>query len=98
MVFKFTSQFEPEIEAQMKGFFKSLSEKDGRRFAALEAQRLGHGGATYVAQVLGCSRRTIDRGTEEIKELPNDPAEGRLRRPGAGRKKRSKPTRSLSRI
>lgn len=88
MAFEFTAQYSPEIEEQMRGFHQSLSEKDRRRFAALEARRLGHGGIEYVANVLGCSRRTIERATDELKELPDDPAAGRTRRPGAGRKKK----------
>ena len=41
----------------------------------------------YIAEVLGCSKKTIGRGIAELDPLPDDPAEGRLRRPGAGRKK-----------
>ena len=98
MAFEFTAQHSAEVEDQMRGLYQSLSEKDRRRFAAFEAQRLGHGGIEYVANVLGCSRRTIERATDELIELPNDPAEGRTRRSGAGRKKRSRPNRSWSRI
>ena len=29
------------IESEMKKFYKSLSEKDKRRYAAIEAQKLG---------------------------------------------------------
>lgn len=32
------------IERTMKRFFDSLSEKDRRRYAAVEAAKLGHGG------------------------------------------------------
>jgi hypothetical protein len=88
MAFVFKSQYEPEIEQQLRAFYQTLMEKDRRRFVALEATRLGHGGVTYVAQVFECSERTIERGKEELAELPNDPAEGRVRRPGGGRKKR----------
>lgn len=87
MAFVFTSQYDPAIEKSLLAFYKSLSEKDQRRFVALEAQRLGHGGITYVAQVFGCSQRTIERGIEELARLPHDPAAGRVRRPGGGRKK-----------
>jgi hypothetical protein len=72
-------------------FYKSLSEKDRRRFAAIEAKRLGHGGATYVAQIFGCSTKTISRGIDELDSLDQDPAAGRVRSPGAGRKKTSPP-------
>ena len=98
MAFTFTTQYSPEIEDRMRGFYQTLAEKDRRRFAALEALRLGHGGMEYVAGVLGCSRRTIERAAEELQELPDDPVAGRQRRPGAGRKKRSTPSPSLSRI
>jgi len=98
MAFAFHGRYEPHIEERMRAFCQTLSEKDRRRFAALEAARLGHGGVEYIAEVLGCSTRTIERGANELEQLPNDPAAGRVRRPGAGRKKRSPPTRNSSRI
>jgi hypothetical protein len=72
----------------MRAFFGTLSEKDRRRYGAIEAARLGHGGNEYIAEVLGCSTRTIERGLQELEQLDNDPAAGRVRRPGAGRKKK----------
>lgn len=78
--------------AQMQKLFNTLSEKDQRRFAAFEAQRLGHGGITYIAELLGCSTKTISRGIEELDQLQDDPAAGRVRREGAGRKKTSPQT------
>jgi len=88
MAFAFTRQYAPEMEARILAFCQTLSEKDRRRFAALEAQRLGFGGATYIAGVLGCSERTIERGKVELDNLPEDPAAGRIRATGGGRKKR----------
>ncbi len=41
--------FSDTTKARMRSFFGTLSEKDQRRYAALEAQRLGHGGIKYVA-------------------------------------------------
>ncbi|MEZ6092510.1 MAG: hypothetical protein R3C05_31780 [Pirellulaceae bacterium] len=73
---------------RMRDFAASLNEKDRRRFAAFEAKQRGHGGIAYVAEVIGCSRRTIERGMGELDNLENDPAKGRVRRPGGGRKKR----------
>jgi hypothetical protein len=98
MAFVFQKRYEPHVENRMRLFWQTLSERDRRRFAALEAARLGHGGLEYVAEVLGCSARTIERGAEELDQLPTDPAAGRVRRPGAGRKKRSSPSRSSNRI
>ena len=84
-------RFDSAIETRMQNFFQTLSEKDQRRYAAVEAERLGHGGIEYISEILGCSTRTISRGIQELDELPNDPAAGRVRREGAGRKKRSLP-------
>lgn len=85
--------FDEATEKEMRNFFGTLSEKDQRRFAAIEARQLGIGGIRYVAEVLGCSTRTISRGIAELTELPQDPAAGRVRRPGAGRKKKLFPAR-----
>jgi len=94
MAFTFTGQYTPEMEARTRAFYQTLSEKDARRFAALEAARLGYGGITYLSGVLGCSARTIERAAEELQNLPNDPAAGRVRAPGGGRKKKLKPIRN----
>jgi hypothetical protein len=85
-------RFDSMIETRMRNFFQTLSEKDQRRYAAVEAERLGHGGIEYISEVLGCSTKTISRGLKELDELPNDSAAGRVRRKGAGRKKRLLPT------
>lgn len=75
------------MERQMRNVFETLSEKDQRRFAAVQSLQFGHGGIAYVAGVLGCSTKTIGRGIAELDQLPDDPAAGRVRRVGAGRKK-----------
>jgi hypothetical protein len=89
MAFTFESQLDEAAQRRSKAYFATLSEKDQRRFAALEAQRLGHGGIIYIARLFGISRSTIDRGILEIEQFPIDPAAGRVRRPGGGRKKES---------
>lgn len=82
----------------MQSFYNTLSEKDQRRYAAVEAWRLGHGGIAYVAGIFGCSTKTISRGIQELDSLDDDPAAGRVRRPGAGRKKTSPRAPGSSRI
>jgi len=75
------------IEREMKKFYTTLSEKDKRRYAALEALKLGYGGLEYISTLLGCSQRTIHTGIKELKDLPDDLAyDPRTRRPGGGRK------------
>lgn len=98
MAFQFNNRLDAATEQNMQDFFTTLSEKDQRRFAALEARQLGYGGVKYVAKVLNCSQRTIERGLAELDDLQNDPAAGRVRRSGAGRKKRSRPNPTSSRI
>ena len=74
------------IEQAMKKYYATLSEKDRRRYAAVEALKLGHGGRSYIAAVLGCSEKTVSRGLEELAELSAQPGEDtRIRKPGGGR-------------
>ena len=85
---------DPVTEKRMRDFAQTLSEKDSRRFAAIEAAQRGYGGIVYIAGVLGYSTKTIERGIKELDQLQDDPAAGRVRRPGAGRKKRSNRSRA----
>ena len=78
--------FAADVERKMKRFFGWLSEKDRRRYAAIEAAKLGHGGVEYVARVLQCDPKTIREGLRELEE-PEDATAGRVRKKGvdAGR-------------
>lgn len=87
MAFVFSATYSAEAEVAAQAFYETLSEKDQRRYVAVEARRIGFGGIEYLASVFGCSRKTIERGMAELDELPNDPAAGRVRRLGGGRKK-----------
>lgn len=73
--------YSPEVEAKMKKLFSWLSEKDRRRYAAIEAAKLGHGGVDYVARLFGCDPKTIRAGLQELEE-GQDPAVGRVRKKG----------------
>jgi transposase len=62
-----------------------LDERGRRRWAAVEARALGHGGITTVATAIGMSDRTIRTGLKELEE--HEPlSSDRQRRAGAGRK------------
>lgn len=80
--------YDETIEGEMKTFYASLSEKDKRRYAAIEALKLGRGGQVYIAQVLGCDRNTIAKGMRELQsgEVAQE-AGNRIRRVGGGRKR-----------
>jgi len=64
---------------------RSLTERSRRLWAAAEAQALGHGGASLVVRATGISRSTIVRGMKEA-GAAHGVEEGRIRRPGGGRK------------
>ena len=60
------------IEEQMQVFYETLSEKDKRRYAAVETLKLPYGGQTYISEVLDCDVKTIQQGLidlEDKKEL-----------------------------
>lgn len=79
--------YEPFIEQSMKQFYETLSEKDQRRYAAIEAVKLGHGGLVYISQVLGGCRQRIAQGIEDLQSLPEaEVLAMRIRKPGGGRK------------
>lgn len=50
----------------MISFYDSLSEKDRRRYAAVEALKLPHGGQLYVCRLLGCDNKTVQQGLEDL--------------------------------
>jgi hypothetical protein len=62
MAFSFQKTYRPDIEQLLRQYYQSLSEKDRRRLAALEAIKLGHGGIRYIAKVLACDPQTIKDG------------------------------------
>ncbi len=64
-----------------------LNERMRRLVAAAQAQALGHGGVTLVAEATGLARSTITQGITELTALPPGIGEERLRRPGGGRKR-----------
>jgi len=75
----------------MLQLYKSLSEKDRRHYSAIEANKIGYDGVTYISKVLQCNHEVISRGKidllsalgvkQDIESL-ND----RIRKVGGGRK------------
>ena len=81
--------YSDEITDLMRKHHQSLSEKDQRKYAAIEAVKLGHGGIIYMARVLGVDRNTIAKGIKELKsESDTTCNQQRIRRRGGGRKTR----------
>jgi hypothetical protein len=67
--------YPPKIEQTMKTYYHSLREKDQRRYAAVEAAKLGHGGIEYVSTLLGCDAKTVRQGLADLEQLPDVPPE-----------------------
>ncbi len=64
-----------------------FDERMRRLWAAAEAMALGHGGATLVQRATGISRVTVAAGKRELSgEEPPSLRQGRIRKPGGGRK------------
>jgi hypothetical protein len=75
--------YSAEVERKRQRCFEWLSEKDRRRYAAVEATTLGHGGVEYIARVLACDPKTIRQGLRDLEE-EEDTAAGRIRKKGGG--------------
>jgi len=74
------------IRAKYEALSASLTERSRRLWCATEAMDIGWGGIDLVSKATGVSRFTIWRGTKEVASGEALPL-GRVRRPGAGRKK-----------
>lgn len=75
-------EYSATVERHMVRLYESLSEKDRRRYAAVEAEKLGHGGVQYVADLFDCDPDTVRHGVADMERLPRDEAEGRVRKKG----------------
>jgi hypothetical protein len=81
--------FPAEVEQAMKVMYRSLWENDRRRYAAVEAAKLPHGGVEYIAGLLGCDPKTIRRGQQDLEILQAQPLQNvapseRVRKKGVG--------------
>ena len=74
-----------KVEQKMMETYSRLSEKERRIYAAVEAQKLPHGGVTYISNLFNCSRTTIYIGMIDL-DNPKVVDANRIRKPGGGRK------------
>src|ERR1700760_912094 len=81
------SPYPRDVERTMRAFSRSLRVNDRRRYAAVEAAKLGHGGIESIAKVWGIDPKTIRHGRRELDDLPERPAP-RVREAGGGRKRK----------
>lgn len=77
-----------ELKAAIILFHSLLDERQRRLYAGLEALKIGHGGDTQIAELLGMDPGTVARGRREL--LAGEIQRERLRRPGGGRQSSEK--------
>lgn len=70
-----TFPYPPDVEQAMQILYRSLRENDRRRYAAVEAAKLGHGGLEYLTALLGCDPKTIHHGQQDLDQLRAQPHE-----------------------
>jgi len=73
------------LAAKFGAIFPHLDERQRRLLMGAEARALGHGGIRAVARAAGVREATVSLGVREL-ESGAEPL-GRVRRPGAGRKR-----------
>jgi hypothetical protein len=76
---------EQVLAAKFETILPHLDERQRRLLLAAEARSLGYGGVSLVARAAGVSRVTVTAGVNEL-EAGEEPAPGRARRAGGGRK------------
>jgi hypothetical protein len=72
-----------ELKAAIVLFYSLLDERQRRLYAGLEAAKIGHGGDSQIAALLGVDPDTVARGRREL--LTGDVDRDRVRRAGGGR-------------
>jgi hypothetical protein len=78
---------EDEIKKRYELLSAHLDERSRRLLVAAEASTLGYGGQAIVARATNVSREVIRDGINELKSSTPIIKEGRIRKPGGGRKK-----------
>ncbi len=76
--------YSAKMERQMKRLYDSLGERDRRRYAAVEAEKLGHGGLQYISGLFGCDQKTIRRGITELESEEELESERQRKKGGDG--------------
>ena len=59
---------EKTLHQQINLIMSLMNTRQRRLFAAFQAQQLGHGGITRMAEITGLDRKTIRKGLREITE------------------------------
>ena len=71
---------------KMNVLLSRLDEQQRRWYVAVEADRIGHGGAERLSKITGINVNTIRRGRRELADDLADRPADRVRQVGGGRK------------
>jgi len=77
------TKYSPAVEQAMRFAFAALNERQRRIYAATAALKLGRGSIGYIAELLGCHRRTIERGLHQLRHPDSWLPPNRARKKGA---------------
>lgn len=86
--------FRDELKAAIILFYSLLDEKQRRLYAGLESFKLGHGGDTKIAELLGLDSHTVAKGRREL--IGGQIHTKGVREKGAGRKSAEKKSQKSS--
>jgi hypothetical protein len=86
-VVKIAQEEQRRIKERIDTVIPLLNEYQTRLYLAAEAESLGWGGKTKIAELSGKSRMLIARGKDDLQNTASQLEAGKLRRKGGGRKK-----------
>ena len=75
------------IKTRIEAVLPILNERQRRIYLSAEAQSIGWGGKSKIAQLSSVTRRTIAKGETESFDKEDDTLNSRIRKEGGGRKK-----------
>ena len=85
-----TTHPDQALHHQMNLLLSRLDEQQRRWYAAVESNRIGHGGDQLLAHITGLDSRTIQRGRRELAAALAERPTDRVRVPGGGRPRAEK--------
>lgn len=82
-----------QFHQQINLLLSRLDEQQRRWYAAVEANRIGHGGVRLLSLISGMDEKTIQRGQQEIEQGLTERPSAQIRLRGGGRPRVEKKTR-----
>jgi hypothetical protein len=84
----FKKKYPSVVEAYMQTYYRGLSERKRRHYAAIEALKFDWGGRTYIGELLGLTQKTLRKGIAEVTDALETSQfdASRDRKVGGGRK------------